>query len=389
MVARDQDFPPCLGTRRDSCRNPALKSASIPRKKAVDLTETTVIIPSYNSSATIEAAVQSALAQTVPVNVITVDDGSRDDTVQKLQALARENSRLCVLQQPRNQGPSAARNRAIAAAETPWIAILDADDYMHPDRIRRMLQVARAESLDIVADDLIRVADAPSPITGTRLWSDDPIGCISIDLARFVRENIGKNTGSRRELGYLKPLMRVGFLKTHGIAYDESMRLAEDYDLYARALSANARFGLIDPCGYFSVDYPNSLSKAYTSTELRPIVDTDIALLRKRHLSRDERQAISAHKALAHKQWAWVRLIEMTKKRDFRGAVRTFAAPPEVTMALVLRLCRHALGRDTIPHSGKSTPKRQAIEAMLAESNEQAGCHEAPATVLRSNGGNI
>ena len=235
--------------------------------------EVTVVIPSYNSSATIEAAVRSALTQTEPVDVIVVDDGSKDDTVGKLQALALDHSNLTVLVQPNNQGPSAARNRAIAAAKTNWIAILDGDDYMHPDRLRRMLQIAVAEDLDLVADDLIRIPSDPNPETGTRLWSDTSIGLVRIDLARFARENIDENTGYRRELGYVKPLMRRDFLKSHSIHYNETMRLAEDYDFYMQALLAGAQFGIIDPCGYFSIDYPSSLSKDGSASDARKVLD--------------------------------------------------------------------------------------------------------------------
>ena len=333
--------------------------------KAIDLTEVTVVIPSYNSSATIEAAVRSALLQTEPVSVIVVDDGSKDDTVEKVQALAKDTSRLSVLVQSRNQGPSAARNRAIGAAGTSWIAILDGDDYMHPDRIRRMLEVALTEDLDIVADDLIRISAEPDPKTGTRLWSDTPIGLIHVDLARFARENIDKYTGSRRELGYLKPLMRRSFLIDQKISYNETMRLAEDYDLYMRALLSGARFGLIDPCGYYSIDYPNSLSKEYASTDLRKVLDRDIELLRQPELTPVERRAVREHKTLAYKHWAWMHLIEMVRDRNLLGAARSLIAPPAVFGALLLRLCRHALGKEPVPHAVENTAEIQSIDAIL------------------------
>jgi succinoglycan biosynthesis protein ExoU len=337
--------------------------------KAGNLTEVTVVIPSYNSTATIEAAVRSALAQTEPADVIVVDDGSTDDTVRKVQALAKDHPRLSLRVQSRNQGPSAARNRAIATAQTRWIAILDGDDFMHPDRLRRMLKIAMAEDLDIVADDLIRICAEPEPSSGTRLWSDIPIGLVRIDLARFARENIDKYTGSRRELGYLKPLMRREFLADHHISYNENMRLAEDYDLYMRALLAGARFGLIDPCGYFSIDYPNSLSKEYAAADLRQLLDRDIELLQRPELTAVERHAVGEHKTLAHKQWAWMQMIEMVRKRNPIGAARTLIAPPEVSGALLLRLFRHALGKEPVPHSVANTAKCQSIEAMLTAMN--------------------
>ena len=336
--------------------------------KAAELTEITVIIPCYNSATTIETAVKSALVQSEPVKVIVVDDASKDDSVEIVRQLAECEPRLSLLVQPRNQGPSAARNRAIAHAGTPWVAILDGDDHMHPDRLRRMFQVAKAENLDIVADDLIRVDAEPNPETGTRLWSDNPIGLVRIDAARFARENIDRYTGSRRELGYLKPLMRTEFLSRHHISYNEGMRLAEDYDLYMRALLFGARFGLIDPCGYYSIDYPNSLSKQYSSTDLRKVLDRDIELLRQPTLSRDERKAIGEHKTLAHKHWAWMQLIEMVRNRNLTGAVRTLVAPPDVAIALILRICRHAMGLEPVPHSIGNTATRLRIEAMLSTS---------------------
>ncbi|MEQ8300612.1 MAG: glycosyltransferase family 2 protein [Hyphomonas sp.] len=330
--------------------------------------EVTVVIPSYNSSATIEAAVRSALTQTEPVDVIVVDDGSKDDTVGKLQALALDHSNLTVLVQPNNQGPSAARNRAIAAAKTNWIAILDGDDYMHPDRLRRMLQIAVAEDLDLVADDLIRIPSDPNPETGTRLWSDTSIGLVRIDLARFARENIDENTGYRRELGYVKPLMRRDFLKSHSIHYNETMRLAEDYDFYMQALLAGAQFGIIDPCGYFSIDYPSSLSKDGSASDARKVLDRDIEFLKHRSLSPAERRAVHEHKMLAHKHWAWIHLIDMVRTRNVIGVVRTMIAPPQVLGALFLRLSRHALGKKPVPHAFVSSAQTQSIEAMLANS---------------------
>ena len=335
------------------------------------MTDVTVIIPCYNNTGTIEAAVQSAIGQTVPVQVIVIDDCSSDDSAQKARNVAPGDPRLVVLVQDRNQGPSAARNRAIANAGTKWVAILDADDRMHPDRLRRLIEQAESDNLDLIADDLIRVDAVADPKQGTRLWSDTPIGVLPLTLCRFARENIDSRTGSRRELGYLKPVMRREFLESHALAYREDMRLAEDFDLYARALKAGARFSLVDPCGYFSVDYPNSLSKEYASTDMKPVLECDIELLKTPGLTIEERAAIGEHKLLWHKNWSWMRLIESVRARDPLGVARAFIAPPQVAGALVLRCFRHLSGQPPVAQHTHRTAHLKDIETILSASTDQ------------------
>ena len=332
------------------------------------MADVTIVIPSYNSAATIEAALDSALEQTIAVDVIIVDDGSKDETVTKVQQRANQNPNLKLIVQDRNQGPSAARNRAISEAKTPWIAILDADDYMHPDRLRKMLEIGAEAQLDIVADDLVRVPAPPLPANGTRLWADSPIGLVRMDAARFALENLNARTGSRRELGYLKPIIRTEFLQAHKIAYNEDMRLSEDYDLYMRCLLAGARFGVIDPCGYFSVDYPNSLSKEFASADLRRVLDRDREYLTHPGLTPEAWRSITQHKMQAYKHWAWMHLIEMVRQRDLQGISATFIAPPQIGATLVARVIRHALGKEPVPHFAEREAKVQPIEKILAAS---------------------
>ena len=89
----------------------------------------TVIIPAYNSATSIRRTVESALNQeAAPKQVIVVDDGSTDNTVEVVRALG---NRVCVLQQS-NSGQGAARNAGLEIATGEFIAFLDADDYWRP-----------------------------------------------------------------------------------------------------------------------------------------------------------------------------------------------------------------------------------------------------------------
>lgn len=82
------------------------------------------VIPAYNCAAFISTAIESALAQTYPlVEIIVVDDGSRDETA----TIAARYPKTRVIR-TENRGQGAARNTAIAASRGEWIAFLDADD---------------------------------------------------------------------------------------------------------------------------------------------------------------------------------------------------------------------------------------------------------------------
>lgn len=99
-----------------------------------------VIIPSYNHGRFVERAIDSALAQSVPCEVIVIDDGSTDDTQQRL---ARYGDRIRNIHQA-NRGLAASRNLGISLAKADLIAFLDADDEWLPEKLAR--QVAAFEA---------------------------------------------------------------------------------------------------------------------------------------------------------------------------------------------------------------------------------------------------
>jgi len=112
----------------------------------------TVIIAAYNASATIQLAVESALAHTEVQEVIVVDDASSDDTAVFAKQAANCDSRFELIVFEENRGPSAARNAAIAATSAPMIAILDADDIFLPQRFTHLLS---AQDWDLIADNIV------------------------------------------------------------------------------------------------------------------------------------------------------------------------------------------------------------------------------------------
>ncbi|MCA8882264.1 MAG: glycosyltransferase family 2 protein [Rhodobacteraceae bacterium] len=115
-----------------------------------------VVLPTYNRARHVCEAIDSILAQEArPEEVIVVDDGSTDDT---LQVLSRYGDAIRVIAQD-NAGASAARNAGAAAATADWLTFLDSDDLWRPERmtlLRRDLAAAPPEAVAHVANVMFR-----------------------------------------------------------------------------------------------------------------------------------------------------------------------------------------------------------------------------------------
>lgn len=99
----------------------------------------TVVIPLYNKASHIAKTIESVLAQTCPAsNIVVVDDGSKDQGAKVVGLFADRGVRLI---QQANQGESAARNTGIEAADTPYIAFLDADDWWMPTHLHELTRL--------------------------------------------------------------------------------------------------------------------------------------------------------------------------------------------------------------------------------------------------------
>ena len=103
-----------------------------------------VLIPAFNAQATLLQTLQSVERQSFgDLEVIVVDDGSRDDTARIAADFAARDTRFRLVRQA-NAGAAAARNAALALARGEWIAPLDADDLWHPDKLARQVQCLKA-----------------------------------------------------------------------------------------------------------------------------------------------------------------------------------------------------------------------------------------------------
>lgn len=103
----------------------------------------TVIIPVYNAVAFVEEAVQSALIQPEVSEIIIIEDGSADGSLQICERLASTHQIITLLRHPEgiNKGAGSSRNLGIQHASNEWIAFLDADDYYLEGRFKTQLEI--------------------------------------------------------------------------------------------------------------------------------------------------------------------------------------------------------------------------------------------------------
>ncbi|RZI47099.1 glycosyltransferase family 2 protein [Candidatus Finniella inopinata] len=98
-----------------------------------------IILPTYNRAGFVQAAIQSALAQTyTDYELIVVDDGSTDETVNQVRAIV--DSRLIYVAHNQNKGAAAARNTGMRMAQGDYIAFLDSDDTWHPQKLEQQVE---------------------------------------------------------------------------------------------------------------------------------------------------------------------------------------------------------------------------------------------------------
>ena len=116
----------------------------------------TVTVPCYNSQDYMEKCIQSLLPGGNRVEIIIIDDGSKDDTGKIADEYARKFPDIVRVIHQENQGQAAARNRALAVAKGEWVCFVDSDDYIKSDYMETYLTEMEKGDFDFVIGGYIR-----------------------------------------------------------------------------------------------------------------------------------------------------------------------------------------------------------------------------------------
>lgn len=214
-----------------------------------------VVIPAYNAAAWIERAVDSVINQSRPADeIIIVDDGSVDDTAQKM---INYQKRVTLLQQA-NAGVSAARNAGIRAATGDWIAFLDADDQWLPDKLKVQTELLERNS---------ELVWASSNYYRCKNQTEEPRPYLDADHMTHVKKMLdGKDYFESyfdaflcRANGHINTMIcKKDVLENIGL-FREGQRHAEDDDLHLRLAYQGLRFGFsFEPLAVYYQQNPDS-----------------------------------------------------------------------------------------------------------------------------------
>lgn len=212
-----------------------MSASSQDEQRRVPAPKVAVIIPCFNHSKYIEECILSVVKQDYPVKAIFFsDEGSTDDSWQKVLDLTNdktwiddksvlvgtiEGTRIVLSQNPNPNGPSGARNRLIKLAWEPsdLFCMLDADDYYLPGKI--------SQSVYTILEDLDSIG---------LVYTDAIIHHDNKDLnIREYREPYSRMRLEQECIISNTPMISKKALEISGL-YDESMRTAEDWDLWLR-----------------------------------------------------------------------------------------------------------------------------------------------------------
>lgn len=197
-----------------------------------------VIVPVHNGERYIEAAIRSALASDLrDLEIIVVDDGSHDGTAAVVARI--DDPRITFLQQPASGGPARPRNVGISHSRAPYIAFLDADDLLKPDKLS-----ATAAALDQHPGAAFAFAEFEH-IDATGKVLEPSVLDFKIAACALVSQPLDGSWRLIQRQELQRGMLQRNFIGTSGVVvrktvldevggFDEGLVYSEDLDLWFR-----------------------------------------------------------------------------------------------------------------------------------------------------------
>lgn len=228
----------------------------------------TIIIPAYNAAASVGRIVSSIVAQEFrDFELIVVDDGSTDNTINVLRGLKKNDPRIIIRSQ-KNGGPSSARNTGLEKARGQYVMFFDADDDIDPQMLKKMVSEAQTHKSDLVVcgwridlqtqNDLIKNYKQVSP-------PSQHIEGSQAVIKPYVLRSIGR---SGQLYNLWNKLFRRDIIQKAGLRFREDLRFGEDLVFTFHYLRHASRLQLIPTPLYHYVS--GSSSSLFGASALAP-----------------------------------------------------------------------------------------------------------------------
>jgi len=210
-----------------------------------------VIIPAYNASKTIDKCLDSVLSQTIGnVEVIVINDNSTDDTLEKIN---KYKNRIILINNKKNLGPAASRNKGLDKATGTYIGFVDSDDYISPRMYEEMVKYM-SDDVDLVCCGRFNVTKSGmSPVINTSTETD---------VHKF---SVTSNYNTDK-------LFKSSIIKKNKLRLPENYKYAEDFAFLIRyKYYANKMHIIPEPYYYYLTDSEGSITNSYDENLLKII----------------------------------------------------------------------------------------------------------------------
>jgi len=284
-----------------------------------------VIVPTYNSAQRLIPALDSVVAQTYPherIELVVIDDGSSDDTAERVRAFGATAPLALRYVRQANAGPAAARNHGMRLARGDAIAFLDSDDTWRPRKLEKQMPLLRGSVALVYCNNAFVDANGRP-------------------LANYVRQ-VPMHRGD-----ILLPLFCNFFLLTSAVVmtraalmttgpFDERLAVGEDYEFFLRVArrfhADHVAERLLVRCVR-----PDSLSRRDYALDARIDLDTLIGFVREHpEFARQHRQAVQQRIARYRYDFAWQLLQENRRSEAIVELLRSLRTSASIAAARTL-----------------------------------------------------
>ena len=213
-----------------------------------------IIIPVYNTAVYIDRCLESI--QRIPlkeIEVITVNDGSTDDSLEKLKQWKDKFPLMHIIEQP-NGGLSVARNNGMSVATGDYIWFIDSDDWIDPGKVLECLELAESNQLDLISFGIV-LSDGNSVLRDLALSGVENDDIVFTGRDYYLHNYVHASACVafyRREF-----LLEKQFRFLQGV-------LSEDQEFTPRVYFLAERVMYHRQCLYFYYQRPGSIQKSIT-----------------------------------------------------------------------------------------------------------------------------
>lgn len=228
-----------------------------------------VIIPVYNSEKHLKECLDSVINQSYEnIEIIIIDDGSTDNSINILKEYINIDSRILLYSQ-KNSGPGSARNKAMGISNGKYIIFIDSDDYIKKNCIENLVLNIRFTDSEVLVYEAIGFYEK----NNNRILDKEKYFNVN---EKFLNNDMTGGEASKFSIEYISPCLKLynkNFLQKNKIKFSEGI-FGEDVEFWYKCIINLKKVKFINYVGYFRRYTPNSIMQSIDKKQLLQRIST-------------------------------------------------------------------------------------------------------------------